>query len=433
MLLSLNYGRGELALEIPEKNLLAYRRPNFPVDNATPDNQKILLGAINDFGILRISPIFAGRQVGVIIEVSARSTPQTELLAVMLPFLRSARFVQFLITSDDHTPNNAGTQQMIDALHTMIADFDFPDYDIHATDREKDAFVEIGRTARGTPVQVNECSAKCDIFLAIADLQNHEFCGYTTPLQNFFPSLCSLETLMRYELQARDERATIGRHVWHPEPQRRNNSLADDVWEGVQMILRRRSVLALTVISSRGQLHWAKIGALIEATRAGIEKIDALMSFTLPPAEYLIVSPGGYPDDQSFSVAARALTLAKPAIVPNGEVLFLAHCENGIGSQDFYNALTKPLAETLKRIETDDKLDSHRAYKFAQMIQPLQAIYVYSNLPNEIIERIHLHSCIEPQALVNQWLAKNPRAQINVLDGAQQLAIYAAQNSGEKI
>jgi len=425
MPLSLNYGRGKLALEIPEKNILAYRQP---AANATSGNQKILLDAINDFGILRISPIFAGRQVGVIIDVSTGSTPQVESLAVMLPFLRSARFVQFLLTTSSEEPNRAANQQFIDTMQEMIADFEFPDYDIHANDPEKDEFVEIGRTARGTPVQVNERSSKCDIFLVISDVQNHEIAGYTNPLQNFLPGICSLETRTRNESLAGDERATFGTHPWHPDPERRNNSLADDLWEGVQMILRRRPVLALTVISSQGQLQWAKIGALIEATSAGIQKVDELMRFTLPPADYMIVSPGGYPDDESFYTAQRALELTKNAISPNGEILFLAHCENGIGPQHFYDALTKPLAEILKIIETDDKLDAHKAYKFAQMIQQLRAIHVHSNLPDEAISRIRLQSCADPQALVNQWLTKSPQAKISVVDGANKLAIYVERN-----
>jgi len=425
MLLSLNYGRGKLALEIPEQNILAYRQPNFFAADSTSSNQKILLDAINDFGILRISPIFAGRQVGVIIEDTTHSAPHTELLAVMLPFLRGARFVQFLIAPDGDEPNRDGNQQIIDALHAMIADFEFPDYDIHANDREKDEFVEIGKTARGTPVQVNERSSKCDIFLVTSDMQNHEFAGYTNPLQNFLPGICSVETQTRNESLAREERATFGRHPWHPNPLRRNNPLADDVWEGVQMILRRRSVLALTVISSHGQLQWAKINALIEATTAGIQKVDELMSFRLPQADYIIVSPGGYADDKSLYTAQRALALTKNAVAPNGEILFLAHCENGVGPQHFYEALTKPLAEILKRIENDYTLDAHKAYKFAQTIQQLQAIHVYSSLPNAIITNMHLHPCADPQTLVNQWLAKNPPAKISVLDRVWQLAIYA--------
>jgi len=424
MRLEINFGRGQLALEIPEQNILAYRRPGFSAADSTSSNQKILLDAINGFGILRISPIFAGRQVGVIIDDATHSAPQMELLAVMLPFLRSARFVQFLLATRGEEPNRAANQQLIDVMQAMIADFEFPDYEIHANDPEKDEFVEIGRTARGTPVQVNERSAKCDIFLVIADMQNHEFAGYTNPLQNFLPGICSWETRTRNESLVRDDRATFGTHPWHPDPKRRNSPVADDLWEGVQMILRRRPVLTLIFISSRGQLQWAKIGALIEATSAGIQKVDELMSFALPPADYLIVSPGGYPDDESFYIAQRALELTKNAIAPNGEILFLAHCENGIGPQHFYEALTKPLSEISKRIENDCTLDAHKAYKFAQTIQQLRAIHVHSNLSNEVIERIHLHPCATPQALANQWLAKNPQAKISVFDGAGKLAIY---------
>jgi len=421
MRLSLNYGRGLLPLEIPEKNILAYRRPNFAVTDSIPNNQKVLLEAINAFGILRLSPIFAGRQVGVIIEDPA----PVEALAVMLPFLRGARFVQFFIAADSHEPNRAANQQLIAAIQAMIADFEFPEYEIHANDGEKDEFVEAGRTARGTPVQVNERSARCEIFLVISDMQNHEFAGYTNPLQNFLPGICSLETLARHYALALDERSTLGAHPFHPDPQRRNNPLADEMWEGVQMILRRRPVLALTVISSRGQLQWAKIGALIEATTTGIQKVDALMSLTLPPADYLIVSPGGYLDDESLYTAQRALELTKNVINDGGEILFLAHCENGVGPQHFYDMLMKPLPAVLKGIENAYELYSHKAYKFAQMIQQLRALHVHSSLPDEAVARIHLTPCADPQALVNSWLAKNPQAKIDIFDGANKLAIYA--------
>ena len=425
MHLSLNYGRGKLALEIPEKNILAYRRPNFAVTDSISNNQKILLEAINAFGILRLSPIFAGRQVGVIIDVSTRSTPQVEVLAVMLPFLRGARFVQFLIAADGHASNSAANQQLIAAIQAMMADFEFPECEIHVNDGEKDEFVEIGRTARGTPVQVNERSARCEVFLVISNMQNHEFAGYANPLDNFLPGICSLATLTRHHALALDERSTFGTHPWHPDLQRRNNPLADDGWEGVQMILRRRPVLALTVISSRGQLQWAKIGALIEAATAGIQKVDELMSFTLPKADYLIVSPGGYSDDESLCTAQRALELTKNVIHDGGEILFLAHCENGVGPQHFYDMLRKPLPEILKSIENDCARNSLAACRFAQLRQRLRAIHVHASLAPEAIARIHLTPCRDPQALVNSWLAKNPQVKINILDGANKLAIYA--------
>jgi nickel-dependent lactate racemase len=428
MRLELHYGRGILPLEIPEPNILAYRRPN-SVSASNVENKKILLDAINEFGILRLSPIFAGRQVGVIIEDATRSTPHAELLAVMLPFLRGSRFVQFLIATGSHEPNTSGNRQIIDAIHAMVADFDFPEYAIHANDSEHDEFIDAGITKRGTPVRVNQRAESCEVFLVISDMKNHYFAGYSNPLKNFLPGICSFETIKRNHALTLDARSTFGLHPLHPEPQRRNAPLADDLWEGVQMILRRRPVLALAVLSYQDQLQWAKIGALTEAISAGIQKVDALTSFTLPASDYMIVSPGGYPDDESLYTAQRALELTKNVITSGGEVLFLSQCENGIGPQKtmahFYDLLAQPIPAVLKSIEADYELYSHKAYKFAQMIQQLRTIHVHSSLSDEAIARIHLTPCADPQALVHDWLAKNPHAKINVFDGANKLAIYA--------
>jgi lactate racemase len=263
----------------------------------------------------------------------------------------------------------------------------------------------------------------------ISDMAIHDAAGYCNPLQNFFPGICSLETITRHYTLALNERSTFGLHPWHPDPQRRNNPLAEDMWEGVQMLLRRRPVLAFAVISYQNQLQWAKIGALIETTTAGIKKVDELTSFTLPKADFMIVSPGGYPGDGNLYAAQRALELTKNAINAGGELLFLAHSENGIGLQKtaehFYDLLTKPLPEVLRSIENSCEPYSYKTYKFAQMIQQLQAIHVHSSLPDEAIVRIHLSPCADPQALVNRWLSQNPQAKINIFDGANKLAIYA--------
>ncbi len=429
MRLELHYGRGLLPLEIPEANILAYRQPSSGPAVSHAGNQKILLEAINEFGILHLSPIFAGRQVGVIIEDAMSSIPHTELLAVMLPFLRGARFVQFLIAAGSDNPNTDSNQRLANAIHAMIEDFDFPEYEIQANDCERDEFIEVGVTTRGTPVRVNERSARCDVFLAISNMSPHDAAGYCNPLQNFLPGLCSLETASRHNELALNERSTFGLHPWHLDPQRRNNPLAEDMWEGVQMLLRRRPVLAFAVISYQNQLQWAKIGALIETTTAGIQKVDALTSFILPKANLMIVSSGGYPEDENLYAAHRALEMTQNTVNAGGEVLFLAHCENGIGPQKtmahFYDLLTKPLPEILNSIENAHEHYSHKAYKFAQMVQQLKAIHVHSSLSDAAIARIHLTPCADPQALVNHWLSQNPQAKINIFDGANKLALYA--------
>ncbi len=425
MRFELHYGRGLLQLQIPKENVLAFRQPNFAPAISGSNNQTILLDAINEFGILRLSPIFAGRQVGVIIADAARVMPHTELLAVMLPFLRGARFVQFLLAAGSNDTNATEDQRLASAIHAMIEDFDFPEYDIHANDCEHDEFIDAGLTTRGTSVRMNERSARCEVFLTISDTAPHEFAGYYTPLQNFLPGICSLETMARHHTLALDERSAFGVHPWHPDPNRRRTPLGEDLCEAVQMILQRRPVLVLAVVSYRNQLQWAKVGALMDSTTAAIQQVDEYASFTLPKADFMIVSPGGHPDDESLYSAQRALELTKHAVTAGGEALLLAHCENGSGPKAyFYDLLAKPIPEMLKSLEDDYKLNSKQAYKLAQMIQQLHAVHVHSSLSSEVIERIHLQPCADPQTLVNRWLAKNPQAKINIFDSASKLAIY---------
>jgi hypothetical protein len=78
----------------------------------------------------------------------------------------------------------------------------------------------------------------------------------------------------------------------------------------------------------------------------------------------------------------------------------------------------------LKSIECEYRLFSHKAYKFAQLIQRLRRIWVYSQIPDKAVEAVHLDFTHEPQAVVDKWLAETPDARITVVDGANKIALY---------
>jgi hypothetical protein len=110
-------------------------------------------------------------------------------------------------------------------------------------------------------------------------------------------------------------------------------------------------------------------------------------------------------------------------------VLFLAECQDGIGEKrtidNFYNRLTAPIDRILESIENEYKLYSHKPYKFAQLIQRLRKIWIHSQIPDDTIEAAHLHPTHQPQLVVDNWLAENPKAKITIVDGANKIALYA--------
>ncbi|MHC4487280.1 MAG: hypothetical protein ACYS4T_19120, partial [Planctomycetota bacterium] len=89
-----------------------------------------------------------------------------------------------------------------------------------------------------------------------------------------------------------------------------------------------------------------------------------------------------------------------------------------------------PVGEILESIESEYKLFSHKAYKFAELIRRLRRICIYSQIPDELIEAAHLHPTHNPQAVVDNWLVEEPGVSIAVVDGANKIALYAKTQVG---
>jgi len=227
---------------------------------------------------------------------------------------------------------------------------------------------------------------------------------------------------------ALDPKSSFGRHPLHPDPERQNNPLALDQLEAMGLIVGDRSVYAVHLITNEGQIMDAMFGEIFNTLPEMFRRVDGYFGETVEPADIAIVTPGGFPDDESLYTSQRALELTAAGVKTDGRVLFFSACENGIGTakakQNFYDRLVLPLADVLKTIEEDYVLYAHKAYKFAVMIQGLSELVVMSELQDDIVRRAHLVPTSRPQEVLDRWLAQKPNATINVFHHANKLAIY---------
>jgi nickel-dependent lactate racemase len=198
----------------------------------------------------------------------------------------------------------------------------------------------------------------------------------------------------------------------------------------MQLIVKERPVFTLATITTSGQIRRAKFGPVQPVSAEAFAAVDRRNTHTVTPAGRLVVSPGGMPNDIDLYIAQRALELTKDAVTDGGEILFLAACPNGVGEaktmENFYHRLTLPLDEIFNSIESEYKLYSHKPYKFAQLIRRLQRINIYSQIPDDLIRAAHLFPVHDPQAVVNEWLTKEPNVRITIADGANKIALYRA-------
>ncbi len=93
--------------------------------------------------------------------------------------------------------------------------------------------------------------------------------------------------------------------------------------------------------------------------------------------------------------------------------------------ENFYNRLTQPIDKILKSIEAEYEMFSHKPYKLAQMIKRLRRIWMYSQIPDDLIEAAHLRPTHDPQKVIDGWLTEDTNVRITIVDGANKLALYA--------
>lgn len=441
MRLELSYGRQKMNLDIPDENINAIRRP--PHRNSLQSDADMLWSAVQKFGVLNLSSFIYGKRVGVIVDTTMSYLLQQEMLTLLFPFLDAAASISLFLTAGFEEPDPHADRRLTEYVRHLA--MCYPSRE-RKTDEGRSAaalticsideksshpeeFLDIGLTQRGTPIQVDRRVQGCDVLLVVAGVHHHAYAGYRTALNALVPGVCHPKTAAALQILGLEEAVAFGAHPLYPDPARRQQPVAADLWEAAQKIISGRPVLALSAIAHYDQLLWVSFGELQAVCAEGMAKCDEILSFNINAADYLIVSPGKPLGKETFYSVCGALEMTRHAVHADGETLLLAPCNDGIGPYEtmpyFYDLLVQPVAAMTEKVRGDYRLHSCIAYRLAHIVQRQRAVYVKAELPDDALRRIRLRPCGSAQALVEGWLAKKPDAKINIFDGALLIAIFS--------
>jgi nickel-dependent lactate racemase len=424
MKVPLHFGEGVIELEIPKENLAEILQPRRSKDGAI--NVDVLASAVKR-GQTGLIEQVSGRSVGVLLPDGTRDLPLGDMLPLLLPLLHDAKRVLFFLCTGSHNSQSVSNSTIISTIQTQAALAGIDEYEVISHDCRTAAFSEAGVTRQGTEVLYNSRLDEVDVFAALSDIKHHYFAGYSNPIKNIAPGLCAFKTIEQNHSLTFDDRSRAGVHPWHPESSRRENPLATDQLEAMLSIVHGRPVWALTIISHSGAVQWADFGLAKVVSSRAFQQADEWNTHTVKPVEHMIVSPGGLPNDVDLYIAQRALELTTSVVHDGGRVLFLAACPDGIGSEltreHFENKLTTPPEAILRQTRKEYHLFEHKPYRFAKLIQRLDQLWMYTQIPPSVVRKIHAEPCTNPQAVVGLWLTEKPDAKILVVDGANKLLL----------
>lgn len=279
---------------------------------------------------------------------------------------------------------------------------------IQSIDHDVENCKEVGRTKRGTPIQVFREVLEADLLIATGNLEFHYFAGFSGGAKALCPGVCSRETIAANHRLLLEKGAVGGRI--------KGNPVREDLEEVGEIVGVDYMVNA--ILNSRKEIVKVVAGHVEKAHRAGVEYINEMFAIELlSPADIVITTPGGFPKDIDLYQSHKALENASLAVKENGIIIMGAQCRDGLGEEIFGNAFLegKTPEELILELKKDFILGRHKASRIAG-IHKRSPIFLVSDLSKEIEDQLFFptFSSLE-EALEEALRIKGEEAQVLVM------------------
>lgn len=260
-----------------------------------------------------------GSRVTVIVSDATRVEPRAAFLAALRRRLPAVRWT-IAIATGTHGPADLAALGLPEDL---VRDARIVNHDGH----REDALVSLGATSRGTPVRVHGCLVESDLVIATGCIRPHYFAGFGAGVKAIFPGLGAASAVrINHRLKtAPGSRAGVVD----------DNPCRADLEEAVTL-LPTTTFLLNGVCAADGEVHAAVAGDPLLAFRAGAAIARAWFTVEVPRAD-LVIASDALPVTASVYQAAKIAAAAAPVVAPNGRLVVVAECAEGIGPLEVVN------------------------------------------------------------------------------------------------
>ncbi|MBC7108810.1 MAG: nickel-dependent lactate racemase [Methanomassiliicoccales archaeon] len=317
----LRYGKKEIVVEIPERNIIWELSPNdLP---AVDDERKAVADAVsNPINSERLSNMVKPHMnVVIIADDFTRSTPKKIILPVILDELNRAGVSDEKITvliglgthrymTGEEIVKNFGSE-VVSRVKVLNHEWMDPQN-----------LVYVGTTTNGTPVTVNRIAYEADFLIGVGSIVPHCWAGFSGGAKIVQPGICGPETTAATHHLIFDDDDRVLDYAGM-----RGNKVMEEM-RAVALKAGLRFIVN-AVINSNGQLVRVVAGDPIAAHDAGIEVSRRIFVREVGKrADIVIVE--AYPADLDMWQAAKPLSYSRRVVKDGGTVIFLTAAPDGI-------------------------------------------------------------------------------------------------------
>ena len=329
---TIHYGQEELQFSIPGAT---YLDTLDITDSPALEDQKsaLLEGLANPVGMTghAFDNFQASDTVAIVVSDSFRQTKIDELLPDILSQLTERGIDPKNITFTFSTGTHRGPtpEEAIQILGDEVAaDYAGQIYSHEHTDR--DNLVHVGTTSRGTPVEVNKRVHESDRIILTGSVVLHYFGGFGGGRKSMVPGVASTKTIAHNHAMnlhpsedVLDPNVQIGRTT--------SNPVAEDMLEATQ--LSHVDCIVNTILNRNNEIAHIFVGDLVEAHEAACATAYDTFASSITERSDIVIAAS--PSTKNFVQTHKALFNAYQAVKPEGRIILLTPCPEGIGGEQF--------------------------------------------------------------------------------------------------
>src|SRR6056297_563679 len=250
----------------------------------------------------------------------------------------------------------------------------------------EDNLINIGKTSRGTPVEINKMAYEADRLVVTGAVVYHVMSGWGGGRKSILPGISSRESIMKNNSISISDTVGMGPNPLCDCALYEDNPLNLDMIEASEMV---NPDFMFNVILGKGRIVDAVSGDITKAHKEGCEIVSKENDYLIDElGDMVVVSAGGFPKDLNYYQSTKAIYNAMRSVKKDGVVIVLADCSEGMG---------KPEVESILRnfnnnLERENELREN--YTIAKYIGFLSAWY------SEVYNIIYVSS-IDPSLVGN--------------------------------
>ncbi len=390
------YGRGFINLKIPARNLQEIRIPKEP---RLADEEKEIKAALRN--PIKKPPLYSlinsRDKVAIVVDDITRPTPSYKIIPAILNELPVPnKNIRIIVATGLHRKNTE------DELEVMLGRGVLNKVRVVNHDAfNKEGLVYVGKTSRGTELEINKLVMDADRIITTGHIEPHEFAGFTGGRKSILPGVAGANSITHnHRLENLDHpRAKIGILEGNP--------IHEDMIEAAKMV--DVDFIVNVVVNNRKEIIKVVAGDFVEAHAEGVDfykkhyqvKVDE-------PADIVIVS-SGYPWDVDFYQSIKLMVSAEPFVKEGGIIILLAECEAGFGTDLFYEYMSSfsTPSDIIDRIKKEGyRADLDHCYLLARILEKSDIIVVSPKRSIHMIKKSLIKTTPSPHEAITTALNK---------------------------